>query len=462
MIQPASLSGYPQLRFQAISDASIRIPTARGQTLRDFTAMSITMVSIIATFLITALGVLLVANLSLGNKPIDRHIETLYSVADSQFLRSIGSLLGPSIIEGNRVQALVNGNEIFPAMLKAIRGAQKTITFETFIYWSGTIGQEFAEALSERARAGVRVHVMLDWLGSGDIDETYVTQMEEAGIEVLRYNPLRWYTLARMNHRTHRKLLVVDGKIGFTGGVGIAIPWTGNAQDPQHWRDTHFRIEGPVVAQMQAAFLDNWIEVSGHVLHGAAYFPPIEPAGTLIAQVFMSSPGGGAESAQLMYLLSIAAAKTSVQLSMSYFVPDNVAVNTFIAARKRGVRIQMLVPGPYIDRKLLRRASRFEWGPLLRAGIEIYEYQPTMFHCKVMVVDELWTSVGSTNFDSRSFSVNDEANLNIYDADFARIQMRIFEHDLHNSRRITLEEWEDRLWSDKVMDGLAGLFSSQL
>ena len=327
---------------------------------------------------------------------------------------------------------------------------------------SGAIGQQFAQALTERARAGVRVHVMLDWLGSGDIDEKYVEQMEQAGIEVRRYNPLRWDTVARMNNRTHRKLLVVDGKIGFNGGVGIADPWTGHAQDPQHWRDTHFRIEGPVVAQMQSAFLDNWIEVSGNVLHGAAYFPPIEPVGAHTAQVFTSSPGGGAESVQLMYLLSIAAAKESVQLSMSYFVPDNVAVNTLVAARKRGVRVQLLVPGPYMDRKALRRASRFEWGPLLRAGVEIYEYQPTMFHCKVMIVDERWTSVGSTNFDSRSFSVNDEANLNIYDAEFAREQVRIFEEDLRRSRRITLKEWENRAWSDKALDAVAGLFSSQL
>ncbi len=209
--------------------------------------MTKTLAIIVATFLVTALTVLLVTNLSLGNKQVDRRIETLYSVADPQFLRSMGSLLGPSIVDGNRAQALVNGQEIFPAMLKAIRGAQHTITLETYVYWSGAIGKEFAEALSERARAGVRVHVMLDWLGSWDIDEAYVKQMEAVAIEVRRYNPLRWDTIARMNNRTHRKLLVVDGRIGFTGGVGIADPWGGNAQDPQHWRDTHFRIEGPVV-----------------------------------------------------------------------------------------------------------------------------------------------------------------------------------------------------------------------
>ena len=416
----------------------------------------------VATFLLTTVGWLLLLNLTLGNKQIDERIETEYSVADPQFQRVMGSLLGPPIVDGNRVQALQNGDEIFPAMLDAIRGAQHTITFETYIYWSGTIGQEFADALVERARAGVRVHVMLDWWGSGSIEDLHLEKMKAAGIEVQRYNPLRVAALGRMNNRTHRKLLIVDGRIGFTGGVGIADPWRGHAQDPQHWRDSHFRVEGPVVTQMQSAFLDNWIIVTGHVLHGSAYLPPIEAKGPHMAQMFTSAPGGGAESMQSMYLLSIAAARSTVRLSMAYFVPDNVAINTFLAARKRGVRVQMIVPGPHTDRQILQRASRFEWGPLLRAGVEIHEYQPTMYHCKVMIVDELWTSVGSTNFDSRSFSVNDEANLNIHDVGFAREQVAIFERDLRESRQVTLAEWENRPWSDKVLDALAGLFSSQL
>ena len=429
---------------------------ARGET-------TVTTIMIgIATFLLTAAGLVLLLNLTLGNKQIDDRIETEYSVADPQFLRAMGSLLGPPLVDGNRVQALLNGDEIFPAMLDAIRGAQHTITFETYIYWSGTIGQQFAAALSERARAGVRVHVMLDWWGSGSIEELHLDVMKAAGIEVRRYNPPRLTALGRMNNRTHRKLLVLDGKIGFTGGVGIADPWLGHAQDPQHWRDTHFRVEGPVVAQMQSAFLDNWITVTGHVLHGPGYLPPIEPQGTHTAQMFTSAPGGGAESVQFMYLLSIAAARSTIRLAMAYFVPDNVAIKTFLAARKRGVQVQMIVPGSHTDREILRRASRFEWGPLLRAGVEIYEYQPTMYHCKVMIVDELWTSVGSTNFDSRSFSVNDEANLNIHDAAFARKQVEIFDRDLRDSRRVTLAEWENRPWSDKLLDGLAGLLSSQL
>ena len=418
--------------------------------------------AVVATFVATGVGWLLVLNLTLGNKQIDDRIESAYSVAEPQFVRVMGALLGPPLTAGNRVDALQNGEQIFPAMLEAIRSARQSITFETYIYWSGTIGREFAEALVERSRAGVRVHVMLDWFGSDGIDELNLDLMRQAGIEVRRYNPPRLASLARMNNRTHRKLLVVDGRIGFTGGVGIADPWRGHAQDPEHWRDNHYRVVGPAVTQLQAAFLDNWMALTGHVLHGPAYLPPVEPDGPHAAQVFTSAPGGGAESMQFMFLMSIAAARSTVRLSMAYFVPDNVAVNTIVAARQRGVRVQMIVPGAHMDRAILRRASRFEWGPLLRAGVEIHEYQPTMYHCKVMIVDDLWTSVGSTNFDSRSFSVNDEANLNVHDGTFAGAQTAVFEADLQRSRRITLAEWESRPWSDKLLDALAGTLSSQL
>lgn len=413
-------------------------------------------------FTLTSLGWLLLLNLTLGNKQIDERLGSAYSVADPQFPHAMGTLLGPPLVGGNRVQALKNGHEIFPAMLDAIRGAQHSITFETYIFWSGTIGQEFADALGERARAGVPVHVLLDWWGSDSMEDLHLQNMKAAGVEMRRYNPLRLTALGRVNHRTHRKLLIVDGQIGFTGGVGIADAWRGNAQDPQHWRDTHFRVEGPVVAQMQAAFLDNWVTVTGRMQTGPAYLPQLEPEGPHEAQAFTSSPGGGAESVQFMYLLSIAAARSTVRLSMAYFIPDNVAIKTFLAARSRGVRVQIILPGSHADRQIVRRASRFEWGPLLRAGVEIYEYQPTMYHCKVMIVDELWTSVGSTNFDSRSFSVNDEINLNVYDAGFAREHVHAFELDLRESRRVTLADWQNRPWTDKLLDALAGLFSSQL
>ena len=414
------------------------------------------------TFAATTLLVLLVANLALGDKRIDERVPTLYALEDPHFRRVMDVMLGPALRPGNRAQALVNGDEIFPAMLAAIRAARRTITFETYVYYSGAIGAEFSRALAERAKAGVKVHVIFDAVGAGKIDEKFVDEMKAAGVRVERYNPVRWYTLARMNNRTHRKLLVVDGSVGFTGGAGIADEWAGDAQDPKHWRDTHFRIEGPVVAQLQAAFMENWIEITGRELHGEAYFPPLAPAGSQTAQFFVSSPGGGGESMQLMYLLSIAAATKRLRISASYFVPDDVEVRALADAARRGVRVQIILPGAQIDSEIVRRASRASWGGLLRAGVEIYEYQPTMYHCKVMIVDGLWVSVGSTNFDSRSFSVNDEANLNILDPDFARDQERIFAEDLKRARRITLEQWQSRPWTEKVWEHTMGLLSSQL
>jgi cardiolipin synthase len=416
----------------------------------------------ILTFLGTALGVVLIANLSLGDKKIDQTVLALYTVADPQFARTMSVMLGPALLPGNRARALLNGDQIFADMLQAIRRAQKTITFEMYIYWKGSIGDQFAEALAERARAGVKVHLLIDALGSQKIDDKVIERLKEAGAQVALYNPVRWNTIARMNNRTHRKILVVDGAVGYTGGVGIGDEWTGNAQDSQHWRDTHFRLEGPAVAQMQAAFMENWIEVTGDVLHGPDYFPELAPAGGQLAQFFVSSPGGGGESAQLLYLLSIAAAGRSIRLSAAYFVPDDNEVRQLVAARKRGVRVQIIVPGPLTDSAAVRRASRSTWGELLRAGVEIYEYQPTFYHVKVMTVDGLWVSVGSTNFDTRSFSTNDEANLNVYDRGFAQAQEKIFAQDLERSRRITLEEWESRPLREKLYEHTMGLLSSQL
>jgi cardiolipin synthase A/B len=414
--------------------------------------------AIVATLVVVAFAL----NLSSGETKIAHKVPHLYGIAGDQFVRSMGTLLGPGLLGGNKVTPLINGDQIFPAMLEAIRSARATITFETYIYWSGDIGKEFVSALSERARAGVAVHVLVDWFGSWKIDNALLREMREAGAQVVLYNPLRWNTLTQMNHRTHRKLLVVDGAIGFTGGVGIADEWTGNAQDEKHWRDTHFRLEGPAVAQMQSAFMENWIEATGAVLHGEKYFPALERRGSAEAQLFVSAPGGGGESAQFLYLLSIVSAAKSIRMSASYFVPDNVEIQAFLTALQKGVKVQIILPGPLTDSETARRASRADWGRLLRAGAEIYEYQPTMFHAKVLVVDGQWTTVGSTNFDSRSFSVNDEANLNVYDRDFAAAQERIFEEDLKRSRRITLEEWQDRPWPAKLWERTMALLSAQL
>lgn len=415
----------------------------------------------LAVVLCAALVVVLL-NFGTGERKVEREISTDYVVGDSQFVRTMGSLLGPALLPDNRITAYQNGDEIFPAMLEAIRDARETITFETFIYWSGEIGREFGDVLSERSRAGVKVHVLLDWVGAGKIDEEILASMEEAGVEIEKFHPLKWYHLARMNNRTHRKLLVVDGRVGFTGGVGIADLWLGDAQDPEHWRDSHYRIEGPVVAQIQAAFNDNWVKTHDRVLHGEKYFPAIGTAGEMTAQMFYSSQDNGSESVRLMYLLSIAAARKSIRLSAAYFVPDSLTVASLVSARRRGVAVDVIVPGEYIDTDIVRAASRSRWGPLLEAGVRIHEYQPTMYHCKVMIVDDAWTSVGSTNFDNRSFRLNAEANLNVLDTTLAREQARVFEEDLRNSREVSLEMWENRPWTEKFKEWFAGLFRSQL
>jgi cardiolipin synthase len=417
---------------------------------------------IVLSALVTAVAVLVALNLASRQRSVERRIEHRYGVEDPQFARAMGSLLGPALVGGNRITPLRNGDRIFPAMLEAIRAARSTINFETYIYWSGDIGREFAEALSERARAGVAVRVMLDWVGAGKIDEAIVERMEEAGVVVVRYHPLKWYNLSRLNNRTHRKLLVVDGAVGFTGGVGIADVWRGDAQDPDHWRDSHFQVEGPIVAQLQAAFMDNWIETRGEVLHGEEYFPALRPVGPHCGQVFQSSSDGGSESVRLMYLLSIAAARRSLRIANAYFVPDDLSVRHLVEAARRGVRVEVIVPGKYIDFGVVRKASRARWGQLLEAGIAIYEFQPTMYHTKVMVVDDLWVSVGSTNFDSRSFRLNDEANLNLLDPDLAAELAGHFEEDKVRSHRMTLEAWRRRPWRQKLQERAAEMVRSQL
>jgi cardiolipin synthase len=422
----------------------------------------ISMPELFITIVVMLFVVVLALNFTTGEKKLDQSVERLYAAADPAFERAMGVLLGPAILAGNRFEALLNGDRIFPAMLASIRDARKTITFESYIYWSDAIGKEFADSLAERARAGVKVHVLLDWVGSNKMDPTHLAAMEAAGVEVRKFHKPTWYSLARMNNRTHRKVLVADGKVGFTGGVGIAGLWTGDAQDPQHWRDTHFRAEGPVVAQMQAVFMDNWIKATGVVLHGDAYFPELPPAGNDAAQMFSSSPSGGSESMHLMYLLAITAAQHSIHLSSAYFVPDKLSTQALAAALERGVKVQIIVPGEHMDAAIVRRASRARWGDLLAAGAEIHEYQPTMYHCKVLIIDSLMVSVGSTNFDTRSFRLNDEANLNIYAAEFARQQVDVFNADLLRSRRISLHAWQQRPLSEKLLEHAASLIGSQL
>jgi cardiolipin synthase len=417
---------------------------------------------VVIAIALTLLAVIVAANFQTPEKTLKHSMAHLHGIESLQFKREMSTLLGPAILSGNKVNALQNGDEIFPRMLGAIRTARRTITFETYIYWSGSTGDEFADALIERARAGVRVHVMLDWLGSQKIAASLVNKMKQAGVEIERYHALRWYSLGRMNNRTHRKVLVIDGEIGFTGGVGIADQWSGHAQDPQHWRDSHFRIEGPVIAQMQAAFLDNWIKTTGNVLHGEGYFPSLTARGEQEMQLFTSSAAGGSSSMRLMYLTAITAAERSIDIEAAYFIPDMLMGAELIRARSRGVRIRILLPDKHLDSETVRVASKRAWGPLLESGVQVHQYAPTMLHCKMLIFDRCMVSVGSTNFDMRSFELNDEASLNVYDAGFAQDMTDVFEADLKSSTPYTWEMWANRPWRQRLAEIVLIPIKSQL
>jgi cardiolipin synthase len=347
-------------------------------------------------------------------------------------------------------------------MLDAIASARTSITFETYIYWSGEMGRRFSDALCERARQGVPVNVTLDWAGSVKMNDELLDEMREAGVRVHKYRPLRWYNLGRLNNRTHRKLLVVDGRVGFTGGVGIADQWQGHAQDPEHWRDTHYRIEGPVVAQLQAAYNDNWIKSTGEVLNGASYFPDLEPSGALQAHLFIASPASGSESMHLMFLLAFAAAVRTIDIAASYFVPDDLLVRSLVTATARGVRVRILVPGPHIDSITVKLATKSAWGTLLEAGVQIHIYQPTMLHTKLLVIDGCFVSVGSTNLDIRSLRLNDEASLNVYDRTLAQSLTGVFERDLQDARPYSHADWKNRSHGERLAETFLLPLKSQL
>jgi cardiolipin synthase len=413
-------------------------------------------------------GLFLCALLSLcgcthfSGKGIKYRIEHRYAARDPQFMRNMGALVEPGILGSNKIIALPNGSRFFPAMLGAVTNARRSICLETYIYWSGDVGRQFASALAERARAGVKVHVIIDWIGSRNIDHSLLDQMRDAGVEVERYNPFVWYAFTRINHRDHRKMLIVDGRVGFIGGAGLADFWQGDADAPDHWRDAMFQLEGPAVAQMQAAFLDNWTKTNARVLDGDDYFPDLPPAGDTFAQVFKSSPREGTEDIRLMYLLCIAAARKHIRLSAAYYVPDDLTTMEFLEAIQRGVQVEIILPGARTDAAIVKHASRGKWGQLLKAGVRIYEYEPTMFHLKSMIVDDVFVSVGSANFGNRSFRLNDEANLNVFSRPFAEEQTCLFEQDKARSHEVTYQEWKHRGFWSRFMEVITAPFRSQL
>jgi cardiolipin synthase len=372
-------------------------------------------------------------------------LETDLQVDSEDFMRAAEALTGSPITTGNDAELLINGDRIFPCFLETLRGAERTLNLQTYIYWRGEIAREVAGAICERAKAGVRCNVILDALGAVKMERSLIDDMRDAGARVILFRPPKPYAVRRLVNRTHRRILVADGRIGMTGGVGIAAEWTGDAEDPDHWRDTHVRVRGPVVRGLQGAFAENWLEGTGEVLAGAEYLPEIEAGsdgGQM--QVVRSSAKVGDTNVEAMYYLAIASASRSIELTAAYFVPRPAFTDALCSAAERGVDVRILVPGPHIDKSFVRVAGRAAYDELLDAGARIFEYRPTMLHAKSMVVDGVWSSVGSVNFDNRSFQLHDEVTLCVWDRQFAEQLSRAFAADLDAAQEIERGRWDSR------------------
>ena len=400
--------------------------------------------SLVVVVMMVALGLPACAQV-----PMHRALPNL-SVSDPSFRPTVEAYAEAPATGDNRVTLLLNGDEIFPAQLAAIRSARRTITYAQYLFEKGSIGLEMAEAFAERCRNGVRAHILLDGFGTLGIPREYTELMKTAGCEVATFRPvhplivLSPFGFGKGNRRNHRRILVVDGRVGFTGGVGVSPAWQGNGHEKDHWRQTDVRIEGPVVASLQASFVENWLEATGNVLGGAPYFPALAPAGNAKGQIIRGSPTGDRYTMYTSLLLAIAASRHSITVTNPYFVPDERMMNEMMEAARRGVRVRILLPGP-IDNSIVRHASRINFGELIAAGIEIYEYQAALLHAKTMTVDGLWATIGSANFDSRSFALNEELNLVVYDdREIVGRLERVFADDLTRSKKVTEDTWEQR------------------
>jgi cardiolipin synthase len=383
--------------------------------------------------------------------------------SEPEFRAAADALTGYVAVDGNRAEVLVNGDRIFPAMLGAIRGAKETVNFETYVYWQGDIAQELAEAICERARAGVECRVLLDGVGSAQMRPALIQEMGDAGAKVVRFRPPLPHLLRRSTNRSHRRVLVVDGRVGFTGGVGIAEEWSGDAEGPEHWRDTHVRVEGPIVRELQGAFGEHWVEATGEALVGTRQLPPLEPLEDgAPMQLVRSGARVGDTNVEVLYFLAISCAERSIDLTAAYFAPRPPFVKALCDASSRGVQVRILVPGPHIDKELVRVAGRQVYEELLDHGVEVHEYQPTMLHAKTLVVDGCWSSVGTVNFDNRSFQLHDELTLCAFDDGLAGTLVELFEHDLTRSEPIDLERWRERSVLQRTSEAASKLLRREL
>jgi cardiolipin synthase A/B len=383
-------------------------------------------------------------------------------VGSQDFLETIAGAVGVPFLGGNTLKALNNGDEFYPAMLRDIELAERSITIEAYIYWAGDIGITFAKALAAAVQRGVKVKLLLDAVGSQSIGNEILGILEKGGCHIAWYNPVRLTSLRRINNRTHRKSLIIDGGVGYTGGAGIADHWTGSAQDDKHWRDMQIRIEGPAVRPLQSGFAHNWLECTGELVTGPDFYPVMAPVGPLSLQTIMSSPETGASSVRVMYFLAISAAQKTIDIANPYFVPDHVSIDLFRDAVKRGVRVRVMVAGSSNDTMVTRLNSLRLYGALLKAGVEVLEYNRTMMHHKIMIVDNLWSTIGTTNFDNRSFSHNEENNVCLCDEPFARELTKTFERDMTVCEKITLDRWRRRSLPLKTAEALASFVQDQV
>jgi cardiolipin synthase len=383
---------------------------------------------------------------------INYHLSRRTSVRDASFQYTVQSTCQAQLYHGNRVTILTDGPAFYPAILDAIRGAKRSINMECYIFNYGKIGHDYVEALTERARNGVNVTIVVDAIGSLTLWGRPVSRLRAAGCRILSYQSLRWYALHRFNNRTHRELVVIDGSVAFVGGAGVADWWAhpqGTSRRP--WRDTMARIEGPVVSALQGVTAENWLECCGEILTGPDYFPALEPCGDTTAFVVKSSPSDRATTSRVTFQLLMEGADETVRLNTPYFLPDRSLRRALVGVAGRGVKISVIVPGRHTDQHWVRLASRRMWGELLAAGVRIFEYQPAMMHAKILIVDDLWSVLGTTNIDNRSFEHNDEDNVAMQDPAVAARLLQDYERDLADSVEVTLDLWRRRpVWEKLV------------
>jgi cardiolipin synthase len=379
-----------------------------------------------------------------------------------QALPSIAGLTKAPILPGNRVEVLQNGDQFFPALFRDIAAAKESIHIETYVWWRGEICKRVADALAARARQGIEVRLTLDAIGSHKGDDELFDEMRKAGVKIAFFHPFQLSDIGLFNNRTHRKLAVIDGRIGYVFGHGMAEEWTGHAQDAKHWRDTGVRVEGPVVNEIQAVFTENWMEETAEVLVGQKYFPRLVPAGAVRAHMIASSPQGGVSEIELLFKLAIATSQKQLLIENPYFIPDGELVGLLEHAVERGVDVRIMVPGQVTDSSVVRHAGHHHFEELLRHGVKIYEYQKTLNHQKVIIVDGIWSFVGSTNLDDRSLDINDEASLGMIDPAVAAVLRAAYARDLASCRQVTLEAWSRRSVWHKMIDKASYLINEQI